>query len=167
MKKTIIISLLICAFVIGQAQTRKMAKKPLIELGPKASMYIGSLNFGIGAELLINPARNFGLRLGLTELRFGDADTRFSINLHDLSLDGILYIPMEGIKPYAFLGAGLSTQTNTNIEFRAGLGFNYSVTRSTNIFVEPGAIVNYTSYNEGNTDIGFRLSIGGRFGLIR
>jgi hypothetical protein len=167
MKKTIIISLVLCAVIMGHAQTRKSAKRPLIELGPKASLYIGSLNFGIGAELLINPTRNVGLRFGLAELRFGEDDTRFSLNLRDLSMDGILYIPMEGIKPYAFLGFGIVTQNNTNLEFRGGLGFNYSVTRSTDIFVEPGAIFAYNSYDEGSTDIWFRLSVGGRFGLIR
>jgi hypothetical protein len=83
-------------------------------------------------------------------------------------MDALLYIPMEGIKPYAFVGFGLAAnEDRTNVEFRGGLGFNYSVTRSTDLFVEPGAIITYNSYAEGDTDIWFRLSVGGRFGLIR
>lgn len=168
MKKTLIILLILCAVIIGQAQTRRTAKRPLIELGPKASLYLGSLRFGVGAELLINPLRNLGLRFDLAELSFGDGDTRFAFNLRDISMDALLYIPMEGIKPYAFFGFGLAAnEDRTNVEFRGGLGFNYSVTRSTDLFVEPGAIITYNSYGEGATDIWFRLSMGGRFGLIR
>lgn len=169
MKKTLIILLILCAVMIGQAQTRKTAKRPTIELGPKASLYIGSLGFGIGAELLVNPSRSFGLRFDLAELRFGDDGTRFSVNLRELSLDGIIYIPMQDIKPYAFLGLGLATdEDQTNFQFRGGLGFNYSVTRKTDIFVEPGAIIShYSSGDYSNTDVWFRLSVGGRFGLIR
>jgi hypothetical protein len=168
MKKNFIILLILCAFIIGQAQTRRSAKRPTIELGPKASMYLGSLRFGIGAEFLVNPLRNLGLRFNLAELSFGDGDTRFAFNLRDISMDGLIYIPMEGIKPYAFLGLGMAAdEDRTRVEFRGGLGFNYSVTRSTDIFVEPGAIITYSSYGEGTTDIWFRLSIGGRFGLIR
>ncbi len=152
---------------MGNAQSRKSTKRPLIELGPKASLYIGSLNFGVGAELLVNPASNFGLRFDLTELRFGDDDTRFSFNMRDISMDAILYLPMEGIKPYAFVGVGLVTQNNTSVDFRGGLGFNYSVTRTTDLFIEPGAIITYSSYGDGSTDIWFRLSLGGRFALIK
>jgi hypothetical protein len=169
MKKTLIVLLILCTVVLGQAQTRRLAKRPIVELGPKASLYLGSLRFGIGAELLVNPLRNFGLRFDLAELSFGEDDTRFSFNLRELSMDGIIYIPMQGIKPYAFLGLGLAAnEDNTRFQFRGGLGFNYSVTRRTDIFVEPGAIItHYSSGDYSNTDIWFRLSVGGRFGIIR
>ena len=167
MKKVIIILFLLSVFIIGEAQTRKSAKRPIIELGPKASLYIGSLRFGFGAELLVNPLRNLGLRFDLTEVSFGDDNTRFSFNLRDISVDGVLYMQMQEITPYAFIGFGLAANENTtNVAFRGGLGFNYSITRSTDIFVEPGAIITYNSYAE-DTDIWFRLSLGGRFGLIR
>lgn len=167
MKKALVIFLILCASVMGNAQSRKGTQRPLIELGPKASLYIGSLNFGVGAEILINPASNFGLRFDLTELRFGEDDTRFFLNMRDVSIDGILYLPMEGIKPYVFVGVGLVTQNNTSVDFRGGLGLNYLVTRTTEVFVEPGAIITYSSYGEGSTDIWFRLSLGGRFALIK
>jgi len=167
MKKVFIILLLLSVFIIGEAQTRKTAKRPLIELGPKASLYIGSLRFGLGAELLVNPLRNVGLRFDLTELSFGEDDTRFSFNLRDISLDGILYLQMQDITPYAFLGLGLAANENTTrVEFRGGLGFNYSITRGTDIFLEPGVIITHDSYAE-RTDVWFRLSAGGRFGLIK
>lgn len=168
MKKSLIIMLVLCVFIMGQAQTRRSAKRPIIELGPKASLYLGSLRFGIGAEFLVNPLRNLGLRFDLAEFSFGEDNTRFTFNLRDLSMDALLYLPMEGIKPYGFVGFGVAAdEDRTRLEFRGGLGFNYSVTRSTDIFAEPGAIIAYNSYGEGTTDIWFRLSIGGRFGLIK
>ena len=167
MKKAFILLLLFSAFIIGEAQTRKSAKRPIIELGPKASLYIGSLRFGFGAELVVNPVRSLGLRFDLTELSFGEDDTRFSFNLRNMSVDAIMYLPMRDITPYAFLGLGLSaTEYTTRVEFRGGLGFNYSITRGTDLFLEPSAIISHDSYAEV-TDVWFRLSAGGRFGLIR
>ena len=167
MKKVFVVLLLLSFIIIGEAQTRRSAKRPLIELGPKASLYIGSVRFGFGAELLVNPIKNLGLRFDLTELSFGEDNTRFSFNLRDMSLDGVIYLPMHEITPYAFLGLGLSADENTTrVEFRGGLGFNYSITRSTDIFLEPGVIITHNSYAEV-TDVWFRLSAGGRFGLIR
>lgn len=167
MKKVFIILLLLSLVIFGEAQTRKSAKRPLIELGPKASLYIGSLRFGFGAELLVNPLRNVGLRFDLTELSFGEDDTRFSFNLRNISVDGIIYLQMQDITPYSFLGLGLAANENTTrVEVRSGLGFNYSITRGTDIFLEPGVVITHDSYAEV-TDVWFRLSVGGRFGLIR
>ena len=167
MKKFLPILFLICVVAIGEAQTRKATKRPLLELGPKASLYMGSLlRGGAGAEIIVNPVQNAGLRIYLVELTFGEGDTRFHFNLRDISIDGILYLPMQGIEPYAFLGLGIAANGRTDVDFRGGIGLNYSITRGTHIFVEPGAIISYDSYN-GDTDIWFRLSLGGRFTLIR
>jgi hypothetical protein len=166
MKKIFFILLLICMAVIGEAQTRKVARRSMIELGPKTSLYLGSLRFGFGAELLVNPLQNAALRVNLTELSFGDGGTRFHFNLRDISIDGILYLPMQGIEPYAFLGLGVAANGSTDVDFRGGMGLNFPITRGTNVFIEPGAIISYDSYSE-ETDIWFRLSLGGRFALIR
>jgi hypothetical protein len=165
-KKGFIFLLLLCLIIIGQAQTRTAVKRSLIELGPKASLYVGSLRFGLGAELLVNPVKTIGLRTNLTELVFGGDDTRFHFNLRDLSIDGLLYLPMPGIEPYVFLGFGIAANGHTDVDFRGGLGFNYPITRGSLIFVEPGVIISHNSYAE-ETDISFRLSMGGRFTLLR
>jgi hypothetical protein len=166
MKKSLIFLLFLCVVINGQAQTRKATKKSLIEFGPKANLYIGSVRFGIGAEILVNPLKTVGLRTNLTELIFGEDNTRFHFNLRDISIDGILYLPMPGLEPYVFLGFGLAANGHTDIDFRGGLGLNYPITRGSHIFVEPGAIISHNSYTE-KTDISFRLSAGGRFTLIR
>ena len=168
MKKFIIIVLLLSLVGMSHAAIRRSAKRPLIELGPKASIYIGSVRAGFGAELIANPLRNLGLRMDITELSFGDGDTEFYFNLRNLSLDAMIYMPVSGLRPYAYVGFGLGADGRTNLAFRGGMGFNYSVTRTTDLFFEPGMIVTYIGDGgEDVTDVWFRFSMGGRFGILR
>ena len=172
MKRMSILLLLLLMAGLGEAALRKSSKRPFIELGPKASLYIGSVGLGLGAEVLVNPLRNLGLRMDLAELYFGDrdgdgeGDTQFYFNLRGLSVDGILYIPVSGVRPYAFFGFGLAADGRTELAFRGGLGLNYPVTPGTDLFFEPGVIISHNSARE-NTDVWFRFSMGGRFGIIR
>jgi hypothetical protein len=168
MKKLTILILLVLLVGVSHAAIRRSLKRPLIEIGPKASLYIGSVRGGFGAEFIVNPLRNFGLRMDLAELSFGDGPTEFYFNLRSLSLDGMLYMPVSGIRPYAFLGFGIGADGNTDLQFRGGLGFNYSVTRSTDLFMEPGMMIIYNGgRDDDNTDVWFRFSMGGRFGILR
>ncbi|UCF71538.1 MAG: hypothetical protein JSW49_04505 [candidate division WOR-3 bacterium] len=172
MKRLSIILLLLLMVGLGEAALRKSSRRPFIELGPKASLYIGSVGLGLGAEVVVNPLRNIGLRMDIAELYFGDrdgdgeGDTQFYFNLRNLTVDGILYIPMSGIKPYAFFGIGVAADGRTDFDFRSGMGFNYSVTSGTDLFFEPGIIVSYNSARD-ETDVWFRFSFGGRLGIIR
>ena len=166
MKKAIIFISLFLLIGLSQAQVRR-GRRPLIELGPKVSLYLGhNTQFSLGAEILVNPLRNLGFRVDLTELSFGEGDTQFFLNLRNLSLDGILYIPAQGIKPYVFVGFGVAADGYTDVAFRGGLGLNYSITRGSDLFVEPGAVIRYNSAAD-ETRIWFRLSLGGRFGLTK
>ena len=168
MKKVILFLLVILMVGLGEAQTRRYARKPLLEFGPKANFYIGSVRLGLGAEFVVNPTRNIGIRIDFTEFSFGDDNTQFFFNLYpaNLSVDGLYYINMQGIEPYVYGGFGLAANGGTHLTFRAGMGFNYTMTRNSSIFVEPGAIIHYNSVSE-QTDLWFRLSLGARFGLIR
>jgi len=166
MKKAITVALLLLMVGVSLGAARRPAQRPLIELGPKASLYIGSVRFGFGAELVINPLKNAGLRFDITELSFGDGNTQFYFNTRSISIDGMIYLPMSGINPYAFLGFGLAANGGTDVLFRGGLGFNYPMTRGTDLFLEPGIIIDYNS-DADDTDVTFRLSLGGRFGLIK
>lgn len=164
MKKVIFLVTLI--LVVWPGEAARLPKRPLIELGPKASLYIGSVRFGLGAEMVVNPLRSLGLRMDLAELSFGDGGTRFYFNR--LALDALIYIPVRGMKPYGFLGFGLSANGATNLEFRGGLGLNYAVARGTDLFIEPGVIIHYSDAGaESNTDATFRLSLGARFGVLK
>ncbi|KPK62150.1 hypothetical protein AMJ83_11530 [candidate division WOR_3 bacterium SM23_42] len=166
MRKPIIFILLFLLMGLSQAQVRR-GRRPLIELGPKVSLYLGhNTRFSLGAEVIVNPLRNLGLRIDLTELSFGEGDTDFFLNLRDISIDGILYIPAQGIKPYVFVGFGVAADGRTDVAFRGGVGLNYSITRGSDLFVEPGAVILYNSLSD-ETRVWFRLSLGGRFGLTQ
>ncbi len=168
MKRIAILILLTGLIVTPQARVHKrwkIAKPSLVEIGPKASLYIGNdVQFGFGAELVFNPIKNFGLRLDFTEIRFGSVVFNFN---YGASLDGIIYIPMRGVSPYIHTGFGfkvISNQGNApnSFEIRAGMGVNYPLRRRTNLFVEPGIIIS----GDGDTKATFRLSGGARFGLL-
>lgn len=165
MKKfCIILTLLVCV----SALHARRAKHPLIEIGPKANLYIGDdIRFGIGTEIVCNPLKFVGFRTEVIEVSFGDY-TNFYMNAGG-SLDALIYIPMRGIEPYVHAGFGFSVYSNggsvTTFAIRAGMGLNYAVNRRTMLFVEPGIII--VDSGVGGTDAIFRLSFGGRFGLLK
>lgn len=160
MKKIGIVIALLCVATAAQAKT---AKRPLVEIGPKANLYIGDdVRIGFGAEALVSPLNAFSLRVEVTELSFGDY-TSFQLN-YGSSLDGLIHIPMRSIAPYVHAGMGFHVIDDfTALSVRAGMGLNYTLQRNLDIFVEPGLIIQ----DYGETDVIFRLSFGGRFGILR
>ncbi|MCK4251457.1 hypothetical protein KAX97_08405 [candidate division WOR-3 bacterium] len=164
MKKLFIIMAML--FIISSVDAR-MLKRALIEIGPKASLYIKNedVQFGIGVEVVVNPLRSVGFRFNLTEIRFDP--TTFHFN-REGSLDAFIYLPMKGLQLYVHSGVGLKTHetgagTQTRYSIQGGLGLNYPLNPRTCLFVEPGIIIS----GNGETDVSFRVSAGGRFGIIK
>ena len=159
------LSALIVILVIVVFADAKLLKKPLIEIGPKATIYINDdVNFGVGIEAVINPINRVGFRLNLTEVTFDP--TTFYFN-REGSLDGFFYIPMQKLQLYIHSGVGLKTHetgvgTQTNYSIRGGLGLNYVLNSGTALFAEPAVIVS----GNGDADVSFRVSAGGRFSII-
>jgi len=168
MKRIIVACLLLLAFVSVEAKGTKRATRPLLEIGPKASLYLGEdIQFGMGAEVIANPLRNFGVRFDITEIRFGNA-TQFYLN-YGSSIDALIYIPMRGIDPYVHAGVGFMFVDNpgpgspsTLFSLRFGMGFLYALNPKTNLMIEPGILI----IDAGETDAVFRLSCGGRFNVL-
>ncbi|MBN2621503.1 hypothetical protein JXB22_10495 [candidate division WOR-3 bacterium] len=160
MKKTVIIIALFCIVTAVQARA---AKRPLVEIGPKANLYIGDdVRVGFGAEALVSPMSAFSVRTEVTELSFGDY-TVFSLNFGS-SLDALIHIPMRSMAPYVHAGMGFQIIDDyTALSIRAGMGLNYNLKRGLDVFVEPGLIIQ----DYGETDVIFRLSFGGRFGILK
>ena len=165
MKRFITLMMILAIFSTLQA---KKSTRPLIEIGPKGTLYIGdNVRFGIGAEAILNPVRNVGVRMDLTEISFGDY-TAFVLN-HHISLDGLIYIPMRELQPYVHAGFGfevIDTDGGSASYFtiRAGMGFNFAMNRGTILFGEPGIVIQDVG---DNTDVLFRLAFGARFGLLK
>jgi hypothetical protein len=163
MKKLFIIMTIL--FIISSVDAR-MLKRSLIEIGPKASLYInGDIQFGIGIEVVVNPLRSIGFRLDLTEIRFDP--TTFHFNRKG-ALDAFIYLPMKGLQLYVHSGIGLKIHetgagTQTHYSIQGGLGLNYPLNQRTTLFAEPGIIIS----GNDETDVSFRVSAGGRFGIIK
>jgi len=162
--KKILIVIAILLFVVAADAKRY---RSLVEVEPKASLYIGSVRFGIGCDVIFNPLKTVGFRFSATELSFGDY-TQFYLNFGS-SLDALIYFPMRGMQPYVHTGFGFNMidtdpgGTNTFFTIRGGLGLTYPWSRATNLFVEPGVIIT----DNGDTDVTFRLSVGARFGVFK
>jgi hypothetical protein len=166
MKQLAVVLALIMVVSSLHAKIGMRGKSSLIELGPKGSIYVGDdTRFGIGAEVVINPFRSTSLRLDLAEISFGDY-TLFYLN-SGLSLDFLIYIPMRSMQPYIHAGFGfvmLDTDAGSNTSFaiRGGMGFDFQMKPGAKLFLEPGLIIS----DNGDTDVIFRLSFGGRFGVF-
>jgi hypothetical protein len=173
MKKLAVLLILLVAVSSLQGKVVR-ASRSLIEIGPKGSLYLleggdDDVRFGIGAELVINPVRNIGLRLDITELSFGEY-TLFYLNQgffdRGLTMDALIYFPMTGMQPYFHTGFGFTTWSNgestTYYSIRAGMGFLFRMRGGTDLFLEPGIIIS----GNGETDIVFRTSFGARFGMF-
>lgn len=168
MKKVLFLVILVLVIWPGHIAAARLPGRPLIEFGPKASLYIGSVRFGLGAELVVNPLKSFGLRMDLAEVSFGDGDTRFYLNLRSLSMDALIYIPARNIRPYGYFGFGIGADGYTNLEGRGGFGLGLSVARGAELYMEPGVIIDFSNAGEvDHTDVWFRFSVGGRFGILR
>lgn len=141
-------------------------ERSLIEIGPKATLHIDEdTQFGIGLEAVVNPLRSIGFRVNLTEVTFDP--TTFYFN-REGSIDAFVYIPMQSMQLYVLAGIGLKTHetgagTQTRYSISGGLGLNYPLHPKTALFVEPAVIVS----GNGETDVSFRVSAGGRFGIIK
>jgi hypothetical protein len=168
MKRILIVAILFVLITTASAFPVKKSRKPLVEFGPKASMYISSVRFGIGAELVFNPMRNLGIRMDITEVSFGDDLTEFHLN-YGTSLDALLHFPARNLNPYFYGGLSLFSFSidgfsDTFFAFRFGLGLEHAWDRNINAFIEPGLVVADVG---GDTETIFRLSAGARLGILR
>jgi hypothetical protein len=154
--------ILVCAVSLANARVSRRTGRPLVELAPKATLYIdGGTDFGIGLEGIFNPVRGVGVRLDLTEIRFDN--TIFYLNYYQ-SLDALFYYPMGGMDTYFHAGFGLISGDSWDFySFRGGIGFNFPMSRSYDLFLEPGLIF----VGNGSSDVIFRVSGGLKFGLVR
>ncbi len=163
MKKAFV---LLVMLLIGLSAEAKIVKRSLIELGPKATLYIDDdIQLGIGVETVANPLSNIGFRLNLTEVTFDP--TTFYFN-REGSLDALIYISLRNMQLYVHSGVGLRIHetgagTQTHYSIRGGLGLNYPLNSKTCLFGEPGLIIS----GNGDPDVSFCVSVGVRFGIIR
>jgi hypothetical protein len=174
MKKLVGLLFIICVFSLAEAKISKKYKRPMLQVAPRMSLYINDFYadgtaFGLGGDIIINPLRSIGFRLGMSELRF-NGGTAFTINSQSNNfiprLDALIYIPMHGAQPFAHFGFGLSTSEYlTLVAVGGGMGVDYYAQKSFAFTVDPGIYILSASNGGSQTEVTFRLNAGIKFGI--
>ncbi|MBN1693964.1 hypothetical protein JW879_01005 [candidate division WOR-3 bacterium] len=139
-----------------------LSARPKLELAPRASLYISSVNVGIGADIIANPTKKIGIRVNLAELIFGDY-TVFSLN-HPGNLELLYYTNIADIISYLNLIFGLQAgDVTTIVTLGGGAGYEASLGKGNKLFLEPSLLI---LTGDVDTDVTLRLSGGFKFGIF-
>jgi hypothetical protein len=143
-----------------------LSARPKLEFSPRGSLYISSVNFGIGADIIVNPMKNLGFRVNIAELVFGD-ETAFSINSGNYfsfsNCDILYYTNIAGIFSYVDIVFGLLSNRGTSLAIGGGLGIEKYMGKGNYIFLEPALIFSDGPQSDG--DLTFRTSFGMKLGI--
>ncbi len=144
-----------------------LSARPKLEFSPRGSLYISSVNFGIGGDVIVNPKKQFGVRVNIAEVVFGD-NTAFSLNSVNLfsfsNFDILYYTNIADIFSYVDIIFGLfSEEGGTTISIGGGLGLEKYMGKGNYIFLEPALIFKDGPLTEG--DLTFRTSFGFKLGI--
>jgi len=144
-----------------------LSARPRLEFSPRGSLYISSVNFGIGADVIVNPTKTLGVRVNLAEVVFGDA-TAFSLNTGNLfsfsNFDILYYTNIAGLFSYVDIIFGLLSQdAGTSIAIGGGLGIEKYMGKGNYMFLEPALIFSDGPGRDG--DLTFRTSFGLKLGI--
>lgn len=144
--------------------------RPLIQVAPKASLYlIDATEFGIGADIIVNPAPEFGFRINPVLLTFDNTalNLNYGLSTYNTYIDGLYYF--DGKLPlHAYGGFGLylyevAGETESMYVLRGGAGIDYEINKDFDAFGEAGLSI----AGNGGTNIVLEISGGVKFGLIK
>ena len=144
-----------------------LSARSTLEFSPRGSLYISSVNFGIGGDIIVNPTKKLGVRVNVAELVFGD-NTAFSLNSGNMfsfsNFDILYYTNIADIFSYVDIVFGLYSVTGgTTISIGGGVGLEKYMKKGNYIFLEPALIFTDGPFNDG--DLTFRTSFGLKLGL--
>ncbi len=144
-----------------------LSARSKLEFSPRGSLYISSVNFGIGGDVIVNPKKQFGVRINIAEVVFGD-NTAFSLNSGNLfsfsNFDILYYTNIADIFSYVDVIFGLfSAAGGTTISIGGGLGLEKYMGKGNYVFLEPALIFTDGPATEG--DLTFRTSFGFKLGI--
>jgi hypothetical protein len=147
-----------------------LSARSKLEFAPRGTVYIGAgpnddFYFGIGADFIVNPKKQFGLRVNMGEILFGN-ETVFSLNminmLTPINFDLLWYTNIAGLFSYVDMTFGLlSSGGNTAVVFGGGLGLEKYMGKGNYIFLEPDLLFS----TDGASDLIFRISAGMKLGI--
>ncbi len=161
---------LLAMISLAHAKAPKKWQRPMLEIAPKATLYIGSVRFGLGADVVFNPFKNISFRTGVIEMNFGEGGSYFSLNrglFYQIgSVEVLYYLPMPNMRPYIDAGFSLAADGGTAFAIGGGMGLDFVMAKGMTFFAEPSIII--SDAGEGfETDFVFRFSAGVKLGLIK
>ena len=146
-----------------------LSARPMLEFCPKGSMYFdGGVSFGVGADLIINPKKQFGLRVNLAELVFGDMEgisINKSLGLNSpTTFDVLYYTNIADIFRYVSFTFGYSSVGSIDaVAIGGGLGLEKYMGKGNYLFFEPG--IAYVDSGIGDGELIFKLPFGFKLGI--
>ena len=170
MKKFMLILTLLAMISLAHAKAPQKWQRPMLEIAPKATLYIGSVRFGLGADVVFNPFKNLSFRTGVIEMNFGEGGSFFTLNRGQFyqigSVEVLYYLSMPNMHPYVDAGFSLGVDGGTAFAIGGGMGLDFVMDKRMTFFAEPSIII--SDLGEGTeTDFVFRFSAGIKLGLIK
>ena len=146
-----------------------LSARPRLEFCPKGSLYLdGGVSFGVGADLTVNPKKQFGLRVNLAEFVFGDLEG-FALNsslglTSPTTCDVLYYTNIADLFSYIAITFGFTSVGGTeSFAIGGGLGLEKYMGKGNYLFFEPG--INYVDIGFGDGELVFKVPFGFKIGL--
>jgi hypothetical protein len=152
-----------------------LSARSTLEFCPKVSLYINDGAFyGIGADITVNPKKQFGLRVNLCEFVSGDAELAFgdfdgptlnsSVGMSGpTEFDFLYYTDIAGLFSYIAFTFGFSALRDFSaFEIGGGPGLEKCIGKENYVFFEPGLFYRYA---DGAGDVLFKFPFGFKFGI--
>jgi hypothetical protein len=144
-----------------------LSARSTLEFCPKGSLYLdGGVSFGVGADLTVNVKKQFGLRVNLAELVFGDLEG-FGLN-SPLSIpsptkfDVLYYTNIADIFSYVSMTFGFTSIGGfETLAIGGGLGFEKYMGKGNYLFFEPGLVY----IDVGTGELIFKIPFGFKIGI--
>ncbi len=150
-----------------------LSARPRLEFSPRGTLYIGrgdgDVDFGIAADIIVNPKKSFGFRTNLAEMVFGDANA-FSLNGTNMysftNFDILYYTKISSFISYIDIVFGLYSEGgNTALAVGGGVGIEKYMGKGNYIFLEPTLVFTDTGVAGADNDLIFRTSFGMKLGI--
>lgn len=150
-----------------------LSARPKLEFSPRGTVYIGGapgadVSFGIAGDLIVNPKKQFGIRVNLAELAFGDIEG-IAINssltvISPTTFDVLYYTNVANLFSYIVFTFGYSSVNDIDaFAIGGGLGLEKYMGKGNYLFFEPGLVFIDTGFGDGELMIklpfGFKLGI--------
>ena len=144
-----------------------LSARPKLELALQGSPYFdGGFSFGFGGNLIVNPKKQFGIRVNLAEILLGDMD---GISINSISnsfttFDVLYYTNLADLFTYISFTFGYSNVFfDDMLTIGGGIALEKYLGKGNYAFIEPGLV--YMNAGGGADELIFRIPFGVKLGI--